>query len=127
VTFQKLSHGFENMPGAGIIEIDSESPVKCPQCSRVFLDVETNRVSPCEHVLFIYANSEAFEYIDPPLEERLLAAQEIAEQQHGYFDTWDFLKEEAGADVILEHVEEAMACGPIDFTVWVGIVAGPHA
>jgi hypothetical protein len=80
----------------------------------------------CKHVLFIYANGEAFEYIDPAIEARIEEAEEKAEEEDDALDTWDFLEYEAGANVILEQVQEDMACGPTKFTVWFGIVANPQ-
>jgi hypothetical protein len=125
---QKREERHRGQKKAEIVEIDSESPVTCPHCSMVLLDpgADEEQLSHCKHVLFIYANGEAFEYIDPALEARIEEAEEKAEEEDDALDTWEFLEYEAGANVIFEQVQEDMACGPTKFTVWFGIVANPQ-
>jgi hypothetical protein len=75
----------------------------------------------CPHVRFVYAN-EAFEYCEPELEVVLAEEEAKADEQDEIFDMWEALQLHCGpGDLILEQTEQAIACGPVSFTVWVGI------
>jgi hypothetical protein len=106
-----------------IVQLAGDQDVACPICGVMILDAEqlADQLS-CPHVRFIYANSEAFEYCDPQLEVLLALEEAKADEQDAVFDMWEALKRHCGpGDVILEQTEQAIACGPISFTVWVGI------
>jgi hypothetical protein len=76
----------------------------------------------------VYANGEAFEYCEPELEVLLAKEEAKADEQDEFFDTWKALRRHSGPnDLILEQTEESMACGPLSFTVWVGICLGQSA
>jgi hypothetical protein len=108
------------MPDAKIIEAD-EGIVACPRCGETLLDEDGGPVHPyCEHVRFVFVNGDDFDYIDPDLELELANAK--ADNACGLFDTWEFLREKArDVGLILERTERGMACGPVSFTVWVGL------
>jgi hypothetical protein len=111
--------GNNQMSDPVIIEVDEEEELKCPTCGKAIVAAEEVVPQPsCKHIRFIYANGEAFEYIDPELEAQL----ELERAQDEDFDEWDALKAHTGpGSVILEQTEEGMACGPVSFIVWVGI------
>lgn len=110
------------MQESKIVEVDSPSALICPHCSQNLVDEDNNVVVPCEHLLFFYVSLGAFEHIDPSLEERMNEAEREED-----FDLWDFLRNESGAETILRHSEDGMACGPVSCTVWAGIVRAPHS
>ena len=105
------------MQESKIIEVDSASALVCPHCAQKLVDEEDCVVVPCEHLMFFYVSLGDFEYIIPTLEERMKEAE--AQED---FDCRDFLRNESGAEVILEHTEDGMACGPVSCTAWAGIV-----
>lgn len=117
------------MPDVGITQIDEEQDVVCPVCGITILDSEELHQQPsCPHVRFIYANGEAFEYCDPELEALLAEEEAKADEDDEFFDTWDALRRHSElGDLILEQTEESMACGPVSFTVWIGIHTGTSA
>jgi len=110
------------MTEAKIIEV-GEGDITCPTCGTTIMDDDGPGIQPsCAHVRFIYCNGEAFEYIEPELEKELSAEAARAEEKGELFDTWDALRARTGPDsIILEQTETGMACGPISFTIWVGI------
>jgi len=105
-----------------IVEVGEEEELKCPTCGKAIVTAEEVVAQPsCKHVRFIYANGEAFEYIDPELEAQLELERSQAEEKDEDFDEWEALKAHTGpGSVILEQTEEEMACGPVSPTVWVG-------
>jgi hypothetical protein len=109
------------------IEVESGALLACPHCSKKFLDKDSNEVVLCSHVLYFYVSSGGFEYIDSNLEERMHEAEQKADLEEEFFDHWDFLRDESGAEIILKQTEEGIACGPVSCTVWVGIVEAPHS
>jgi hypothetical protein len=111
------------MDAENIIEIPQDQSVVCPICKTVIIGDEGLTAQPsCAHVLFVYANGEAFEFDAEGLEARLDAAQEKADEDGVCFDPWETLLSYCDQrDVILEQTSEAMACGPICFKVWIGI------
>jgi hypothetical protein len=113
------------MTEAKIIEI-AEGNIKCPTCGTTIIDDDGPGTQPsCAHVRFIYVNDEAFEYIDPELEKELNAERASVEEKGHRFDTWDALRAHTGPDsIILDQTETGIACGPVSFTVWVGIRTG---
>jgi hypothetical protein len=107
-----------------IIKFDEDDQVVCPICHILIMDEDEGLVSQpsCPHILFVYANGEAFEFDAAGFEERLNAAQEEADEAGDYFDEWEWLSAQCGeGDVIVEQVSEGMACGPVSFRVWIGI------
>jgi hypothetical protein len=66
-----------SMPTPKIIEIDEEQDVMCPICNALIVDQDEGLVEQpsCPHIIFVYANAEAFEYDPEGLEERLQAEQ----------------------------------------------------
>lgn len=117
------------MANTQMIQIDAELDLVCPVCGITILDSEGLHQQPsCSHVRFIYANGEAFEYCDPELEALLAEEEAKADEDDEFFDTWDALRRHCEpGDLILEQTEESMACGPVSFTVWVGIRNGKPA
>ena len=109
------------MQESKIVEVDSAASLICPHCSQKLVDEDDCVVVPCDHLLFFYV-SGCFEYIDPKLEERMTEAE--GEED---FDRCDFLRDQSGAEIILEHTEDGMACGPVSCTAWVGIVKTPRS
>lgn len=110
------------MTGPTIIDVAEGQDITCPTCGKTIIDEEGPGTQPsCAHVRFIY-HSVAFEYIDPELQKELDAEEASAKEKGKRFDTWDALRAHTGPDsIILEQTERGMACGPISFTVWVGI------
>src|ERR1700745_244748 len=110
------------MPGPTIIEVD-QGDITCPICCETIVDEVGPCTQPsCGHVRFIYVNDDGFEYIDPELQKELNAEKVGAEESGERFDTWDALRAHTGPDsIILDQTETGMACGPMSFTVWVGI------
>lgn len=109
-----------------IVTIDEFEDMKCPICGVVVVTGEQIcKLPPCDHVRFISSNGEAFEYADCGLERRLIREDNEDED----FDIWDALKRYMAPDgVILERVDEGMACGPTWFRIWVGIgIRNPKA
>jgi hypothetical protein len=107
-----------------IIKIDEDDQVVCPFCSSPIVDVDEGLVSQpsCPHILFVYANGEAFEFDAAGFEPRLEEERERSDEVGDYFDEWDWLSAQCGeGDVIVEQISESMACGPVSFKVWVGI------
>ncbi len=117
------------MPDAQITQIDEEQDMVCPVCGVLILDSETLYSQPsCKHVRFVYANGECFEYVNPELEAVLAEEESKADEQDEFFDTWDALRRHSGPnDLILEQTEASMGCGPVSFTVWIGIHTGTFA
>ena len=111
------------MPTPTIVEIPEDKDVVCPICNAPVIDDEGLVEQPsCEHILFVYANAEAFEYDAEGFEERLNAAQEKADEAGDYFDEWEWLSAQCDkGDVILQQDSDGIACGPVSFRVWVGI------
>jgi SAM-dependent methyltransferase len=112
------------MPTPKIVEIPEDENVVCPVCKTLVIDDEGLTEQPsCEHILFVFANAEAFEYDPERFEERLDAAQEMADEQGAYFDPWEWLSSQCDKRgvTLLEQNSEEMACGPVAFKVWVGI------
>jgi uncharacterized Zn finger protein (UPF0148 family) len=105
-----------------IIEVD-EGVITCPTCGKTIVEEDGPVSQPsCDHVRFIYVNGDAFEYIDPDLQKELNAEEAAAEERDEEFDTWDALRAHTGSDsIVLEQAQRGMACGPMSFTVWVGI------
>lgn len=112
-----------------IIQIDEEQDVVCPVCRITILDSEKLNEQPsCEHVLFVYCNGECFEYVNPELEALLAEEEGHGDEMDGLFDTREALRRHSGPDdLILEQTDDSMACGPVSFTVWVGIRLGQSA
>jgi len=110
------------MPGPTIVEVD-QGDITCPICCKTIVNEDGPGTQPsCAHVRFIYVNDDGFEYIDPELQNELNAERASAEKRGERFDTWDALRAHTGPDsIILDQTETGMACGPIPFTVWVGI------
>jgi hypothetical protein len=109
------------MPTPRIIEDDQ---VVCPICHAPIVDVDEGLVNQpsCPHILFVYANGEAFEFDAAGFEERLEQERDRSDEAGEYFDEWEWLLAQCGkGDVILEQNDETMACGPVSFKVWVGI------
>jgi hypothetical protein len=102
-----------------MITIEEYQDMKCPICATVVVDGDQMcKLPPCDHVRFISGNGEAFEFAEPGLEDRLIAKDNEDED----FDIWEALEKYMGPDgVILERVDEGMACGPTWFRIWVGI------
>jgi hypothetical protein len=111
------------MANPRIIHIDEDQDIVCPVCGATILDFEELYEQPsCEHVRFVYANGECFEYIEPELQVVLAEEEEKADEEDEFFDMWDALRRRcAPGTVILEQKGEGMACGAISFTVWFGI------
>jgi hypothetical protein len=112
------------MPTPKIIEIDEEQDVVCPICNAMIVDVDEGLVEQpsCRHILFVYANGEAFEYDPAGLEGRLEQERDRADEAGDYFDEWETVLSLCDKDdLILSLVSEGMACGAISFTVWIGI------
>jgi hypothetical protein len=105
------------------IHITEDQEVVCPACGVTILNSEELHEQPsCEHVRFVYANGECFEYIEPELQVVLAEEEAKADEQNEVFDMWDALRRHcAPGTVILEQKGEGMACGAISFTVWFGI------
>jgi len=110
------------MTGPTITKVD-EGNITCPNCGKTILAEAGFAEQPsCAHVRFIYVNGDGFEYIDPALQKVLDSEAASAEEKNDLFDTWDALRAHTGPDsIILEQKETGMACGPITFTIWVGI------
>ena len=110
---------------AKIIKFDEDQDVVCPICKATIVDVDKDELvsqPSCEHILFVFANAECFEYDPAGLEALLNAEQEKADEDGAYFDPWDALLSYCDeGDVILEQISEEMACGPVSFRVWIGI------
>jgi hypothetical protein len=107
-----------------IIKFDEEAEViVCPICSTPAIDEDGLVSQPsCPHILFVYANGEAFEFDAAGFEARLEQERERSDNAGDYFDEWEWLSAQCGeGDVILEQVSEGMACGPVSFRVWIGI------
>ena len=112
------------MPTPRIIKFDEDDQVVCPICHSPIVDVEEGLVSQpsCPHILFVYANREAFEFDAAGFEARLEQESERSDEAGDYFDEWEWLSAQCNEeDVILEQVSEGMACGPVSFKVWIGI------
>jgi hypothetical protein len=116
------------MPTPTIVEIPEDKDVVCPICNAPVIDDEGLVEQPsCEHILFVYANAEAFEYDAEGFEERLNAAQEKADEAGDYFDEWEWLSAQCDkGDVILQQDSDGIACGPVSFRVWIGIRRAPE-
>ena len=81
--------------------------------------IEVDPQPSCEHIRFIYLNGEAFDCFDPELQKDLDAEEA---RQGEDFDMWDALKAHTGPDsLILEVTQDDWGCGPVSFTVWIGI------
>jgi len=106
------------MPTPRIITFDENDQVVCPICNALIVDVDAGLVSQpsCPHILFVYANGEAFEFDAAGFEERLEQERERSDEAGDYFDE---------GDVILEQNDETMACGPVSFKVWICIRREP--
>jgi hypothetical protein len=112
------------MQSVKIVKIDEDEDIVCPVCHATAVDADEGLVTQpsCKHIRFVYANGEAFEYAEAGLEERLQAEEEKADEEGGVFDSWDALKAHCGNyDLILEQITHEMACGPVSFTLWVGV------
>jgi hypothetical protein len=105
-----------------IIKVN-EGDITCPTCGKTIADDDGPSSQPsCDHVRFFYVNGDGFEYIDPELQKELNAEEAAAKERDDLFDTWDALRAHAGPDsIILEQTQRGMACGPMSFTIWVGI------
>lgn len=105
------------------IHIDEEQDIVCAVCGVTILDSgELHQQPSCQHVRFVYCNGECFEYVEPELEAVLVAEEAAADEQGEFFDMWDALRRHCKpSDLILEHTDRSMACGPVSFTVWVGL------
>jgi hypothetical protein len=116
------------MPTPNIVEIEADNDVVCPVCNALIVGEEGLTQQPsCEHILFIFANAEVFEYDALGLEARLNAAGEKADEAGDYFDEWEWLSAQCDKrDVILEQNSDGIACGPVSFRVWVGIRRAPE-
>jgi|HubBroStandDraft_5_1064220.scaffolds.fasta_scaffold200012_2 hypothetical protein len=112
-----------------IIQLVQDHEIACPICGITILDAEELHEQPsCPHVRFIYANGEAFEFCDGDLEAILAEGEAKADEQDEFFDMWDALEQQCRSeDVILEQKDEGTACGPVSFTVWIGIRSSPSA
>jgi hypothetical protein len=107
-----------------IIKFDEDDQVVCPICHTLIVDADEGLVTQpsCPHILFVYANGEAFEFDAAGFEARLEQERERSDDAGDYFDEWEWLLAQRGeGDVILEQVSEGMACGPVSFKVWIGI------
>jgi uncharacterized Zn finger protein (UPF0148 family) len=102
------------MPTPKIITFEEDDTVACPICGAIAIGDDGLVQQPsCEHILFVFANGEVFEYPES-LQERLEAAQERAED--GIWDDWEWVKAQCGdGDVILEHVAYEGCCGSLTF------------
>lgn len=110
------------------IIVDPGKPMVCPACRVTIVDMDNDQQLPpqpaCPHVRFIYANGEAFEYIEPELETKIKQDEDKADELDELFDTWEALRKYTGPnELILEQTTTEIACngGPIFFTVWVGL------
>src|ERR1039457_4134334 len=116
------------MPTPRIIKFDEDDQVVCPICHSPIVDVDEGLVSQpsCPHILFVYANGEAFEVDAAGFEARLEQERERSDEAGDYFDEWEWLSAQCGeGDVILQQNSESMACGPVSFKVWIGIRREP--
>jgi hypothetical protein len=106
-----------------IIKFDQDDQVVCPICSTPVIDEDGLVSQPsCPHILFVYANGEAFEFDAVGFEARLEQERERSDEVGDYFDEWEWLSAQCGeGDVILQQISESMACGPVSFKVWIGI------
>jgi hypothetical protein len=95
------------MQSVKVIEIDENESVVCPVCRAIVVDAEEGLTEQpsCDHIRFVYANGEAFEYAEAGLEEWLQAEEEKADKIDEVFDMWDALRAHYRSDdVILEQV-----------------------
>jgi hypothetical protein len=114
------------MRTAEIIKFDEDDEVVCPVCNALIIGDEGLSEQPsCEHVVYVFANAEAWEADLLGLEERLNAAQDKADEEQSYFDLFEWVAASEEADLILEQVSESMACGSLTFTTWIGIRETP--
>jgi hypothetical protein len=111
------------MASPRILHIDEQQDIICPVCEVTIFDSEKLHDQPsCAHIRFVYANGECFEYINSELEAVLAEEESKADEQDEFFDMWEALRRHSGpGDLILEQTEQAIACGPVSFTVWIGI------
>jgi hypothetical protein len=107
-----------------IIKFDENDQVVCPICHTLIVDEDEGLVEQpsCPHILFVYANGEAFEFDAAGFEARLEQERERSDEAGDSFDEWEWLLAQCGeGDVILEQNTEGIACGPVSFRVWIGI------
>jgi hypothetical protein len=79
------------MQSVTIIEVEEDQDVVCPVCHITVVDADEGLLGQpsCDHIRFVYANGECFEYAEPGLEERLTAAEEKVEEKGDIFHRWD--------------------------------------
>ena len=115
------------MPTPKIITFEEDDTVACPICGAIAIGDDGLVQQPsCEHILFVFANGEVFEYPET-MQDRLDAALETADEAGDYFDHWEWLSAQCDeGDGILEQVTDDVGCGSLRFRVWIGIRETPR-